>query len=102
MNKNKLLLVVMLLSLIGGFFVGYIVGYIHSYEVNNDKYNWNSKNPDISHYWTCMDGCFEMQMIIEEELEIKRSEDRHTKCSDNCWEMLIELEGDYTEYETYR
>lgn len=41
-------------------------------------------------YWTCMDGCFEMQMILLEERGINLSESRHHKCSDRCWQIVME------------
>lgn len=65
---------------------------------SQSQYDWNSENPDMSHYWTCMEGCYYMEEIILGNLsyENKTQEKYHSDCSEVCWEQLIEQGGNYT------
>ncbi len=54
------------------------------------KYEWGSLEPQVGHYWTCLDGCYNMQQLYEIEFNITPSLERHTACSEICWGILIE------------
>jgi len=39
--------------------------------------------------WACMDGCYDMQLIYEEEFNITKSSDRHDLCSLKCYDRYM-------------
>ena len=83
--------IVLMIVVISTFVVVVVLG---SYQ--SDKYGWSSLIPDMSHYWTCMDGCYEAQIVYEQEFNITRSQARHNVCCERCWTLLIENGGDYS------
>ena len=61
----------------------------------HSQYDWNSKSPEISHYWTCMDGCYYMEEIILGDLSYENETQKkyHRDCSEICWQQLIDRGG---------
>jgi len=70
MKMNKLLIISFLLSFL--FFIG-----------------CTDIDDGFSENWACLDGCYEMQLIFEDEFNITKSPDRHDLCGQKCFEIYM-------------
>lgn len=42
---------------------------------------------ELKQYWSCMDGCYEMQIVYETQFNITINKERQFTCNDKCWDI---------------
>jgi hypothetical protein len=89
-GRDILVVMVIIGSLV---YFGFVNPELFEEDKTVEKFEWNAKAPDVSHYWVCMDGCFRMGEMLYEEHWSEVGEPLHSRCADWCWEYLIENEG---------